>query len=326
MAASPNHNAPDKRKADEIVPDEAEEGEIAVFSEEPTPKKARIDRTETGHWNVDMEMPRGKPRPTFDGEFEEHRVSGSGSVGDPAIMWLGKIPLDVEVSQAFFVATAAKEANEDIVRWTASRLDGITHIYIRCATQSTKFVDRDGKRICIWNPDSIHFYHRTVAADPHISLAMGTNEDNLVLYGYINVDVDKDGKPVDLATYRNPDYVVDGDDRNLQLFPYEEEQHYCIPYCLADHGFLIDTCELARARRCPLHNTEGLLDHFCFRTRWKAETYDDHFCPCQHDLTGLIDHYCPCVHETRRIEKQYSCPHKIPSRAKLLHYCPRYSF
>ncbi|OTA92707.1 hypothetical protein M434DRAFT_396268 [Hypoxylon sp. CO27-5] len=276
-----------------------------------------MDHTETKRWNFHMEIPQGKPRPKFVGEFEKHRVSGSGSVGDPAIMWLGNIPLNVE----------EKEANEGIVRWAVSSLDAITHIYIIYGTRFTKFVDRDGQRICIWNPDSgIHFHHGTTAADPHISLVTGTNEDNLVLYGYINVVVDEYGKPTGLARYRNPEHVVDGDDRILELFPYEEDQHYCAPYCQDDHEVLIDACKLARAQGCILHDTEGLLDHFCFRTRWNTGSYGDHFCPCRHNHKRLADHYCPCVHEIVRSNEQNYCWHEALWSDDDDHYCTSYTF
>ncbi|KAI0122374.1 hypothetical protein F4814DRAFT_458060 [Daldinia grandis] len=143
-------------------------------------------------WNKGMDMPSGKPRPRFVGETEEYRISGSGTVEDPEIIWLGVIPGDV----------IAREANEDIV-WKAARsLRTITHVYIRCAVQSTMYVNRDGKRIHIWNPDRIDFYHRTRPADPHIAVAFGTTPYNLVLYGFIHVATDDNGSPVDFAAYR----------------------------------------------------------------------------------------------------------------------------
>ncbi|KAI0838442.1 hypothetical protein F5Y06DRAFT_303764 [Hypoxylon sp. FL0890] len=256
-----------------------------------------MDPTETKYWDMGMKIPQGRPRPKFIGESEEDRISGSGTVKDPKIVWLGKIPLDAET----------KKANEDAARRAASSLKTITHIYIRCAAQSTKFVDRDGKRISIWNPDSIRFWHRTTAADPHISLALGTNADNLVLHGYINVAVDENDNPTDFATSRNPDYVVDGDDRIFELFPYEADEQYCAPYCHIDHKVLVHACEFARAKECLFHDTKGLLDHFCFPRPGKIEIHDDHYCPCTHDLTGLMDHYCPCIHEKRGMKQPVEC-------------------
>ncbi|KAI1139093.1 hypothetical protein F5Y05DRAFT_412196 [Hypoxylon sp. FL0543] len=235
MATTPVHLASVKRKADEITTDEVEE--VVDVQDEPNPKKPKIDLTGIKGWNIGMELPQGKPRPKFIGESEEDRVSGSGTVEDPKILWLGKAPLDAE----------NKKANEDVVRRAASSIKTITHIYIRSATKTIKFVDRDGKRICIWNPDVINFGHKTAAADPYISLAFGTNADNLVLYGFINVAVDDNGKPTDFATSRNPDHVVDEDDRIFELFPYEEDQQYCAPYCNADHKVLIDACEFKLA-------------------------------------------------------------------------------
>ncbi|KAI2464918.1 hypothetical protein F4781DRAFT_411192 [Annulohypoxylon bovei var. microspora] len=323
MATTPELSPLGKRKADEITADEIEEGEATDIVGEPESKKVKVDHMDVvdGRWNIGMEMPQGKPRPKFIGESEEDRASGDGTVEDPKILWLGKIPLDAEV----------KRANEDIARRAALDLETITHIYIRCGAQSSKFVDRDGKRILIWNPDSINFHHRTTAADPHMSLAFGTDADNLVLYGYINVTVDENGKPTDFAASRNADYVVDGDDRIFELFPFEAQQHDCSPYC-PTHGsneVLVDSCEYAQPRRCPLHNTENLLDHFCRRTRWRSEIFGDHHCPCFHDKAGLLDHYCPCPHDKRRLtlmNTSHHCPHRIPKNAKLTHYCPFYPF
>ncbi|KAI1413294.1 hypothetical protein F5Y13DRAFT_189204 [Hypoxylon sp. FL1857] len=228
MATTPNHDALGKRKADEITTSGTEEEDIANDPEESRFKRPIIEVTETRRWDIDMEMPQGKPRPKFVGELEEHRVSGAGTVEDPMIMWLGKIPIDTET----------KQANEEIARRAAWSLTTITHIYIRCAAQASKFVDRDGKRISIWNPDSICFHHETTLADPHISLALGTSAENLVLYGFINVAVDENSRPIDFATSRNPEHVIDGDDRIFELFPYEADQQCCAPYCREDHQII----------------------------------------------------------------------------------------
>ncbi|KAI0000277.1 hypothetical protein F4779DRAFT_604807 [Xylariaceae sp. FL0662B] len=97
----------------------------------------------------------------------------------------------------------------------------------------------------------------------------------------------------------------------------------CSPYCPSHRPdeVRIHQCELARARPCPVHDTEGFLDHYCGRPRWRTETLGDHYCPCPHDLADLQDHYCPCPHdEDRRTESRGSCPHRIRQRTD--HYCP----
>ncbi|KAI1378069.1 hypothetical protein F4677DRAFT_443983 [Hypoxylon crocopeplum] len=271
---TPNRESPGKRKADEITVDENDGEEAGEISEEPETKRIKAESQSKEElmnsihkrWDTDMEMPRGGPRPKFIGESEEDRTSGSGTVDDPLIVFLGKIPVDEEI----------KIANQDIAREAALRFKSITHIYIRCAAQSSMFVDRDGKRIPIWNPDRILFYHETKAADPHISLMFGTDASNLVLHGYINVTVDEDGKPTDFASSRNEDYVVDGDDRIFELFQYDLDQQDCAPYCSshASSEVPINSCELAQPRYCPIHGTEGLLDHWCCRARWKTEVYE----------------------------------------------------
>ncbi|KAI4859809.1 hypothetical protein F4820DRAFT_462192 [Hypoxylon rubiginosum] len=279
-----------------------------------TPDQCSLDDGRK-RWNVGMEMPKGKPRPTFIGESEKDRRSGSGTIEDPMIVWLGKIPDDAEV----------KTANEDIARQSAEKLEAITHIYIRCAVQDCKFIDRDGKRIHIWNPDSIHFHHGTATADPHMSLAFGTNAYNLVLYGYVYVDVDEDGKPTGLATGRDAENVDNEDDRVLELFVHDDEQLDCAPYCTKHMRYeaLLNACQLAGSRACPRHEMVGLLDHWCRRTRWRTEAYDDHYCPCRHKLDGVMDHYCPCPHDqSRRTYAPKHCRHNIPPKAKLFHYCP----
>ncbi|XXH01711.1 hypothetical protein Hte_008072 [Hypoxylon texense] len=240
MATTPDQFSLGKRKAEEISADQSE-GEVLDSSEEPPSKKPKVDQDEEAvdvsedavpqtvqgkddgrkRWNVGMEMPKGKPRPTFIGESEMDRQSGSGTIEDPMIIWLGKIPVDAEV----------KTANEDIARQSAEKLEAITNIYIRCAAQDRKFVDRDGKRVRIWNPDSIPFYRHTIAADPHMSLAFGTNADNLVLHGYVHVDVDEAGKPTGLATARSAENIDEEDDRILELFVHDDDQHDCAPYC-----------------------------------------------------------------------------------------------
>ncbi|KAI0379359.1 hypothetical protein F5Y04DRAFT_282784 [Hypomontagnella monticulosa] len=327
MAATPERNPERKRKADEITKDEIE-GEIKERdevkvndSEEPASKKAKQDPVETVHkrWNADMEVPQGKPRPRFTGEYKKGRISGSGTVDDPLIVWLGKVPSNQEV----------RKANEDVVRGVALSLKIVTHVYIRCGTQSNKFIDRDGKRILLWNPDIIPFHHRTTTADPHMSVAFGTDPDNLVIQGYINVATDDNGKPTGLATSRNPDCVEDDDDRILELFPYGFYEQYCEPYCPthAPNEVLLNACEYAWPKGCPHHDTEGLLDHYCRRPRWKTEPYGDHYCPCTHDLSGLLDHYCPCVHyQARRAATSHHCQHKLSKKDKKLHYCPAYLY
>ncbi|KAI1099057.1 hypothetical protein F4804DRAFT_337604 [Jackrogersella minutella] len=312
MATTPEQHYAGKRKADEITTDQFEEGEVVDVPEEPKSKKVKVDHADVIHerWNVGMEMPQGKPRPTFIGESKKENVSGNGTVEDPMIVWLGKIPRDAD----------SKEANEDIARRAAFSLEDITHVYIRCAAQSSKFVDRDGKRIHIFNPDTIHFHHRTTAADPHMSLAFGTEADNLVLYGYINVAIDENGRPTDFATSRDTDHVVDGDDRIFELFPYEADQQHCSPYCPthSSNEVLIDACKLARPAACPLHNTENLLDHFCRQPeRRTEEKRDDHYCPCSHNLDGVMDHYCPCSHaQIRQVETRRRRPYKTLKKAK----------
>ncbi|KAI1653487.1 hypothetical protein F4813DRAFT_399882 [Daldinia decipiens] len=270
-------------------------------------------------WNKGMDMPLGKPRPRFVGETDQDRISGSGTIEDPELVWLGAIPSD----------TITREANEDIVRKAARSLETVTNVYIRCAVQSTMYVDRNGKRIHIWNPDRINFRNRTRRTDPHIAVAFGTTPDNLVLYGFIHVAIDENGKPVDFAAYRDNKYVLDGDDRVFELFKYNADQRDCGPYCPshARQEVLIDSCELAMPAGCPLHNTEGLLDHFCFRARWKTEGYCDHYCPCLHDTSESMDHYCPCPHDQVRLMVDLPhCPHMMPKKERPAHYCPSYIF
>ncbi|KAL7619457.1 hypothetical protein AAE478_009996 [Parahypoxylon ruwenzoriense] len=238
MAETPRRESLVKRKADEISTDDIEAVEETPVSEGPESKRfkgefqSQEDRSERHdvheRWTLDMGLPEGRPRPVFTGETEEERLSGSGTVEDPLIVWLAKIP--PPDSDAGIIT-----ANQDIARQAAMSLGDITHVYIRCAAQTSKFVDRDGKRIPIWNPDNIYFRHRTAPADAHLALAFGTDADTLVLHGYVNVDVDEDGKPIDFATSRNPENVVDGDDRIFELFPYEEEFKDCAPYC-PDHA------------------------------------------------------------------------------------------
>ncbi|KAI2603432.1 uncharacterized protein GGS25DRAFT_526465 [Hypoxylon fragiforme] len=332
MAESPIETLPSKRKADEIVDDEVEEDEEGETTDSPLEPEFKKVKTEDQpedkpegdpavavddkRWNADMEMPKEKSRPHFLGESDARRRSGSGTVDDPLIVWLGKMPKDSEI----------KEANEDIARRTALELGLITHVYIRCAAQSSKFVDRDGKRIPIWNPDTIAFQHETKEADPHLSLAFGTNSTSLVLYGYVNVTVDEEGKPIDFATSRIEDHVVDGDDRILEIFEYEATQQDCAPYCSkhVSREKLINTCPLAQARGCPRHDMDGLLDHWCPRAHWRTEIYGDHYCPCLHDISDLEDHYCPCHHDRLRWMENRNCPHKISWNARLTHYCPHY--
>lgn len=342
MVSTPEHISLGKRKAEEIAADQIE----VDSPEEPSPKKIRVDQTDEVNnprvllarkikyygdlsapgeitpshdnrhrWDFGMEMPKGKPRSTFIGESEEDRRSGSGSVEDPMIIWLGKMPVDAKV----------KTANEDIVYQAAQKLETITHIYIRCAAQATKFVDRDGKRIPIFNPDVIHFHHGKTAADPHLSLAFGTNADNLVLYGYIHVDLDDDGKPTGFAASRSAENVEDGDDRIFELFVHDDDQQDCAPYCSthANSQFPLNVCQSVAPRPCPLHDVNGLLDHWCFRTRWKTEAHGDHYCACEHKLDGLMDHYCPCSHdEFRRTGRPRPCRHNIPLNSRRFHYCP----
>ncbi|KAI1395007.1 hypothetical protein F4819DRAFT_506264 [Hypoxylon fuscum] len=319
MATTPERRTASKRKADEIAVDENEQAKTVKASEEPAPKKAKTEHTEDGpvetvelvqmklpdhcpkRWNVGIEMPKGKPRPKFTGDSESKRKSGEGTVGDPMITWVGTIPSDAEI----------RTANEGFACRAAKSLKKVTHVYIRCATQSSMFVDRDGKRIPIWNPDTIQFHHRTVEADPHMCLAFGTEARNLVLYGYVHVVIDESGKPTGFATVRNDNKLVDGDDRIFELFEYDAQQNDCAPYCPshASSAVLIDTCKFAQPRCCPLHNTEGLLDHWCRRTRWKTEVYGDHYCPCPHSLIDLMDHYCPCPHDqVRRTEESENTP------------------
>ncbi|KAI1759202.1 hypothetical protein GGR53DRAFT_514325 [Hypoxylon sp. FL1150] len=286
-----------------------EEGEV-VASNEITPGHTRPQC-----WDIGMEMPRGKPRPAFMGESEEDRRFGSGSVEDPMIVWLGKMPIDPEV----------KTANEVIARQSAGKLETVTHVYIRYAAQATKFIDRDGKRIPIFNPDGIHFHHGIAAADPHLSLAFGTNADNLALYGYIHVDVDENGKPMGFATSRNAENVEDGDDRIFELFLHNDDEHDCAPYCPIhiSEQVSINVCQLLWPRPCPVHNIAGVLDHWCPRFRWRTEAYGDHYCPCHHKVDDLIDHYCPCPHdEFRRTDRPRPCRHNIPPNSRRFHYCP----
>ncbi|KAI0886772.1 uncharacterized protein GGS22DRAFT_199129 [Annulohypoxylon maeteangense] len=317
---SPERSSLGKRNADEITTNEVEEV-VADAQEEPEFKKVKVDHISPAHklWEIGMEIPQGKRRPHL-GKLTHDSESGSGSIEDPKIIWLGKVPHD----------SKTKKANEDIARRASSRLETITHVYIVCGTQSSKFVDRDGKRIHLWYPDGIHFQHKTTAADPHMFLAFGTKPDHVVLYGYINVTVDETGKPTDFATSRNEDFVVDGDDRIFELFPYEYEEHDCSPYCPRHKSGeeSIDVCEDAQPRSCRLHNTDNLIDHFCRRTRWRTEILGDHYCPCYHDKDGLLDHYCPCPHDIKRLRDDvwHHCPHKIPAKAKHTHYCPSYPF
>ncbi|KAI1204763.1 uncharacterized protein F4807DRAFT_454468 [Annulohypoxylon truncatum] len=289
-----------KRKADEITGYEYEEGETVNFPEEPEPKKAKVDHTSTAsrRWDIGMEMPQGRRRPHF---IRNDSISGHCTLDDPEILWLGKAPLNAET----------KKANEDIARRAASRLGTVTHVYIICGAQSSKFVDRDGKRIHLWHPDSIRFHHQKTAADPHMFLAFGTKPDHIVLYGYVNVTVDEDGKPTDFATSRNSEYIVDGDDRIFELFSYEDEEHDCSSYCPRHKSGeeFIHTCVEARPRGCPLHSTENLLDHFCHVMTLKTEILGDHYCPCSHDKVGLLDHYCPCSHKGIQFPRKVKFTH-----------------
>ncbi|KAI1643647.1 uncharacterized protein F4817DRAFT_368217 [Daldinia loculata] len=196
MESNLTQDASFKRKADEISLERNEEiMNTASHSEGPPPKKTKTD-DDFEPWNEGMDMPLGKLRPRFVGETEDRR-SGSGTVEDPELVWLGAIPDDA----------IAREANEDIVWKAARRLETVTHVYIRCAMQSTMYVDRDGKRIHIWNPDRIDFRYKTRRTDPHIAVAFGTTPDNLVLYGFIHVATDENGKPVDFATYRDDQHT-----------------------------------------------------------------------------------------------------------------------
>ncbi|KAI2606764.1 hypothetical protein GGR54DRAFT_620046 [Hypoxylon sp. NC1633] len=313
MANSSEGHSLGKRKTDDIAVDEYGDGNADVISGGPITKRAKMGSKDV-RWSIDTEIPNGRPRPKFIGESED-RKAGSGKVKDPLIIWLSKVPVDAE----------ARRANHAIARRAALKIGSITHVYIRCGTQSSRFVDRDGKSIHIWNPDIISFQHRTAVADPHISLAFGTDADNLVLYGYVNVAIDERGNPVDFATTRDKDIVIDGDDRIFELFEYRADEQDCAPYCPnhASREALLDACQVSRPKRCPLHETEGLLDHWCRRTRWKTEVYGDHFCHCPHDLAGLLDHYCPCQHDQwRRIQVLTHCLHEVPGKAKDTHYCP----
>lgn len=318
MESNLTQDASFKRKADEISLERNEEiMNTASHSEGPPPKKTKTD-DDFEPWNEGMDMPLGKLRPRFVGETEDRR-SGSGTVEDPELVWLGAIPDDA----------IAREANEDIVWKAARRLETVTHVYIRCAMQSTMYVDRDGKRIHIWNPDRIDFRYKTRRTDPHIAVAFGTTPDNLVLYGFIHVATDENGKPVDFATYRDDQHVLDGDNRVFGLFKYNADQRDCGPYCPshARHEVSIDSCELAMPVGCPLHNTEGLLDHFCFRARWKTEGYSDHYCPCPHDTSESMDHYCPCPHDQVRLMiDPPRCRHMMSKRERPTHYCSSYVF
>ncbi|KAI1453740.1 hypothetical protein F4805DRAFT_478212 [Annulohypoxylon moriforme] len=320
--SSPRRTSPSKRKADEITIDETEDGEVVNTQEKHEPKKIKLEHRSNAprRWDIGMEMPQGKRRPHLTRDFANDHTSGDGTVDDPKIVWLGRVPRDAE----------KKDANEEMARKAASRLETITHVYIVCGTQSSKFVDRDGKRIHIWYPDTIPFQHKAAAADPHMFLAFGTKPDHVVLYGYINVTVDESGKPTDFEELRNADYVVDGDDRILELFSYEDEEYDCSSYCPRHKSgeALIHACEDARPRSCPIHNTDNLIDHFCRRTRWRTEILGDHYCPCPHDKAGLLDHYCPCPHDKKRLMDNvwHHCPHKIPSKLRHTHYCPAYPY
>ncbi|KAI1385839.1 uncharacterized protein F4822DRAFT_355974 [Hypoxylon trugodes] len=323
METTPTQTPITKRKADDMAIDEDVEAQVAATPEEPASKKVKTDSTEAAHkhWNADMEMPEGKARPKFNGEDEEDRASGSGTVEDPKLVWLGKVPLDAEL----------REANQTLAREAALSLDEVTHVYIRYAAQSNKFINRDGDRIRIFNPDTILFGHRSAKADPHMSLAFGTDAGTLSVYGYINVDVDEDGNPVDFASSRNPEYVIDGDDRIFELFFYEDEQQDCAPYCPthAKNEKLVDACWLASARGCRHHNTQGLLDHHCPRPHWRANAFADHYCHCHHNVAGTLDHYCPCRHDRARLDvTSRHCRHKVTrkDRATGAHYCANYVF
>ncbi|OTB02085.1 hypothetical protein M426DRAFT_25094 [Hypoxylon sp. CI-4A] len=290
--SSPDLEVFGKRKADAMSSIDEVEGEITDndAAEEPRPKKAKTEDAKVTHthaqnipkrWNLDMEIPQGRPRPKFLGESEEARRSGSGTVEDPLIVWLGKPPADA----------AIKQANESLARRSVEELQTITHIYIRCGAQSSMFVDRDGKRIPIWNPDVIRFVHETAPTNPHMSLAFGTNADSLVLYGYVNVSVDDDGVPSGFSEPDRDGDGVDGDGRILEFFVYEEEEKHCKPYCTCkEHGegqVLINTCEFAKAAPCNIHHVHGLLDHWCVipvAVRYRH---------CRHELNSLMDHYCP---------------------------------
>ncbi|KAI5859801.1 hypothetical protein GGS23DRAFT_599989 [Durotheca rogersii] len=321
-----------KRKVGEIATDETREDMASPTTEEPQPKRAKTETAseeENGdgpkRWYPGMQVPEGRPRPKFVGEDDEARISGSGTVEDPAIMWLGKMP-------SRDAGGAIRAANEEVARQAAQRLGcGITHVYIRCAAQASKFVDRDGARIPVWNPDRIWFAHGAAAAAPHLALAFGTAADNLVLHGYVGVAVDGAGRPTGLAASAGGD-VEDGEDADgaLDLAPYAETPRDCAAYCPlhAAGQAPVDACALARARACPVHgDVSAALDHWCPRARWRTEPLGDHYCPCPHDVAGLADHYCPCPHEGAAAARRH-CRHKVSkqARAQHLHYCPAYPF
>ncbi|KAI1088578.1 hypothetical protein F5B19DRAFT_470690 [Rostrohypoxylon terebratum] len=302
-----------KRKADEVCTLNYDDEGTVDAPMGPRPKRIKADHAESGNrrWDLSMGIPRGRP------QFLEVCTLGNSTIDDPEIVWIGDVPGDVE----------AKEMNEYVARKAALKLNIITHVYIIYGARSHMFVDRDGKRVNAWHSNDMNFQHQEFAADPHMCLAFGTGPDHVNVYGYVNVIVDENGNPMDFATTRNADHVVDGDDRIFELFEYNPDQGDCSAYCPthAEGEKAVHHCDLAKRRFCPHHNTNDLIDHFCRRTRWRAESFDDHYCPCSHDLNGVLDHYCPCIHEKRRMTT-YHCTHHIPRKTPHTHYCPLYSF
>ncbi|CAJ2509487.1 Uu.00g145130.m01.CDS01 [Anthostomella pinea] len=278
-------------------------------------------------WNSDMKMPEegllGRPAMELMSELSSQCFVGSGTIEDPRIVWLGLIPClpREDPKEVPEIDNVQKKANENIARIAAQSI-GCSHVYIRCTNHSTKLVYMDGKRVALYDQYGRQNGWETMPADPHLTLLFGMSLGTVCIHGHATVRLDENKTPIDFASTRIPELVVDGDDRILELFRWIDPM-YCYPYCPV-HGkdeVMAHQCEVARPHNCPHHDSPTMLDHYCPQTQWGAKDLVDHYCPCEHNTEGLLDHWCPCPHTLDRRDDHYCpCPHDVEPGTD--HYCP----
>lgn len=172
-------------------------------------------------WNIGMELPPGHvPWLNYGvkGDSESTVAATDNAFGKH---WVCDYPKEInkkDPDEPDWDDYPKVRGNENIA-FEVMKLTGTRYVWIIAVNHSVKLCyDENGQRIPIWVNGKRTF--KTEAADEHMTIRLGMDENTCMLHGHVYVTVDEIGNPTGLMKKEDRKCITLGDDRILELWEY----------------------------------------------------------------------------------------------------------